>query len=479
MQTRSRILLTLTGLTSFAFGDGLNHQSVNQVYQQLCLSCHGAHGEGGIGGSLIDGNWAYGGSDLEIAAVIRDGVVDQGMPAYGQTLDEKMIRGLVVHLRELSHKEEQKQNPPPSPSPNQAVQSNHHLFKIEKVVDAPDRSFWSVNFLPDQSLLLSDFKGEVLLHRDGRLSPPVQSTPEVWRIGQGGLLDVVPHPKYEENGWIYLSFAELRGVDSRNRPVGATTIVRGKIRDGVWVNQEIIFEVSDRFLHHSGLHFGCRIVFQDDYLFFSLGDRGPHDNAQDLSSPYGKIHRIHLDGSIPSDNPFVDQPSAFPSIYSLGNRNPQGLAISPLTGELWETEHGPRGGDEVNIIRKGLNYGWPKITHGINYNGRPYTDLTSAPGFESPVIYWVPSIAVCGMDFLKSNQFPAWDGDLFVGGLRSQQLHRLKIEQDRIVEEEILFKGLGNVRDIAGGPDGFLYAAINLGQETGGAIYRLVPASTD
>ncbi len=285
------------------------------------------------------------------------------------------------------------------------------------------------------------------------------------------MLDVVPHPDYAKNGWIYLSYAFTEGKDK----AGATKIVRGKLQGTKWVKEEEIFATPQEFHTGSGVHFGCRVVFKDGFLFFAIGDRGRMQNAQELDNPFGKVHRIHDDGRIPADNPFVGRDDAFPTIWTYGNRNPQGLVICPFTGELWETEHGPRGGDELNLIRKGENYGWPTITYGINYNGKPITDRTSAPGMLQPATHWTPSIAVCGMDIYAGDIFPDWRAHIFVGGLASKQLHRLEVANGKLVAEEIVMIAPGRVRDICSGPDGALYLAINQSNGKGGGVYRVIP----
>jgi aldose sugar dehydrogenase len=251
-----------------------------------------------------------------------------------------------------------------------------------------------------------------------------------------------------------------------------TKVVRGRLDGNQWMGEEVIFEVPESFHTSRGVHFGTRFVFQDGYLFFSIGDRGAQDQAQVLSRPNGKIHRIHDDGRIPADNPFVDTPGAFKSIWTYGNRNPQGLDAHPVTGAIYSTEHGPRGGDETNLIEKGLNYGWPVITHGMNYSGTPITEKTEAPGMEQPLLHWTPSIAVCGIDFYEGDVFPDWKHDLFVGGLASQELHRLQIDGDAVTAHEIILHGEGRVRDVASGPDGYLYLVLNSPDK----VVRLVPA---
>jgi glucose/arabinose dehydrogenase len=209
------------------------------------------------------------------------------------------------------------------------------------------------------------------------------------------------------------------------------------------------------------VHFGCRLVFDKGYLFFSIGERGHMQDAQDITRPNGKVHRIFDDGRIPPDNPFFSQKNAFPTIWSYGNRNAQGLDRHPDTGDLWETEHGPRGGDELNLIQKGRNYGWPVITYGMNYDGTPITGITHRQGMEQPVIHWTPSIAVCGIDFYEGDKFPKWKHNLFVTALAQEELRRVVISERKVTEQEVVFKNIGRVRDVASGPDGFLYVILN------------------
>lgn len=280
------------------------------------------------------------------------------------------------------------------------------------------------------------------------------------------MLEVALHPDYKNNGWVYVAFA---GTEDKKK--GMTKIVRGRIQNNTWQDEAVIFESPSRFHHSTGQHWGTRLVFHEGYLFFSIGDRGKQGEAQDLSKPNGKVHRIHDDGRVPEDNPFVSEPDAYPTIWTYGNRNPQGLDLHPLSGRIWESEHGPRGGDEINLIEGGNNYGWPLVTHGMNYSGTPITDKTTAPGMEAPKHYWTPSIAVCGIDFYEGNVFPEWKHNLMVGGLRSQEVHRLVIEDGQVVQDEIIVKGAGKIRDIASGLDGYLYLVLNSPDK----IVRLVP----
>ncbi|MDC0497418.1 PQQ-dependent sugar dehydrogenase, partial [bacterium] len=334
-----------------------------------------------------------------------------------------------------------------------------YKFRIETILEDLDIP-WSIAFLPDGDVLVAERPGTLKLWNGSKTGKSIEGTPEVLAKGQGGLMEVAPHPNYSKNGWIYLAFSASH-ADAEDSKSSMTKVVRGRIKSGKWHDEEVIFEVPAKYHRTSGSHFGTRLVFQDGYLYFGIGDRGAQDQAQDLSLPNGKIHRIHDNGSIPKDNPFIATDGAYPSIWTCGNRNPQGLDAHPETGDIWESEHGPRGGDEINLMQRGLNYGWPVITYGMNYNGKPITDKTSAHEMEQPAHHWTPSIAVCGIDFYEGNVFPNWKNNLLVGGLASQELHRLVIVEDRVVKDEIILKNEGRVRDVATGLDGFIYVVLN------------------
>ncbi|MBI2512340.1 MAG: PQQ-dependent sugar dehydrogenase [Opitutae bacterium] len=446
-------------------------RDIGKFYAQNCAQCHGRNLTGGVGPSLMDDQWIHGSGDDALAKVIRDGVPD-AMDGFRDELSEAEIRAMVVFIRERRAGFSSSENRATRPQPTETVPSELHAFKIETVADHLSTP-WGLAFLPDGRLLFTEKSGELrIVERGGVLSDPIRGTPAVRDSGQGGLLDVAVHPHYAENGWIYLAYSDPATRDGE--AVSLTTIVRGKIRDGAWVGQQTIWRAPLEFYRPGGgVHFGCRIVFdRDGYLFFSHGERGRQDDAQNVKLPNGKIHRLHDDGRIPEDNPFAKQPGAFPSIWCYGNRNPQGLAFEPGTGVLWETEHGPRGGDELNIIRRGANYGWPVITYGMNYNGTPITAITAKDGMEQPVTHWTPSIAVCGIDFYTGDAFPRWKGNLLVTALAQQELRRVVIEGGKVTHQEILLKDLGRVRDVQTGPDGAIYVALNQPDR----IVRLVPA---
>ena len=445
--------------------------SAAQIYKANCASCHGDHLAGGIAPSMLDDEWAHDGSDEAITQQILQGDLTRGMPAFGEVLSDEQVRGLVVYIREQRAKHTL--NPPPAPKPdqNQIVTTADHRFRIETVTDDVDTP-WGINWLPDGTLLITEKSGDLRLWKEGRLSDPVDGIPDVDALSQAGLFDAVAHPDFATNGWIYLSFADIQTKLTGSR-LSLTKIVRGRIAAGKWIDQETIYEGPlDHYRKAGGYHFGSRIVFdREGYLYFSIGDRGAKDHAQDLTRPNGKIHRLFDDGRVPPDNPFVDQPGAVPSIWSFGHRNPQGMDLDPRDGSLWATEHGPRGGDELNFVRPALNFGWPEITYGMNYNGTPITSETAREGMEQPALHWTPSIAVCGIDFYDGTRFPGWAGNLLVGALADRNLRRVVIENATVKDQEILLQDIGRCRDVSTGPDGLIYIAVN-GPDK---IVRLVP----
>ncbi len=343
---------------------------------------------------------------------------------------------------------------------------NFNGYKIETVVDGLEVA-WGMAFLPDGSMLITEQEGDLIHFKDGNKTL-VQGVPEVYYENQGGLLDIELHPNYKENGWIYLSYSSAIA----NQGKGANTaIMRAKLVDNKLVDQEILYEATPNT--KKGGHFGSRLEFdREGYLYISIGDRQNRDvNPQDITRDNGKIYRINDDGSIPLDNPFYNTEGAKKAIYSYGHRNPQGMTMHPVTGQIWTHEHGPQGGDEINIIQAGKNYGWPKITYGINYDDTIITDDTSLPGMEQPLHYWVPSIAPSGMAFVTSDKYPDWKGNLMVGSLKFKYLNRCVIEDNIVIKEEKLMENMvGKVRNVRQAPDGYLYVSI---EQLG--IVRIIP----
>ena len=349
------------------------------------------------------------------------------------------------------------------------LKSEKHSLDISVVAEGLDYP-WGMVFLPGNDILVTERAGQLRRIQNGKLlEAPIIELPDICDRGQGGLLGIALHPRYQENGWVYLSYAQ-----KGDRGCG-TEVLRGKLSDNTLVDIEVIFRALPK--SGGGRHFGSRLVFaQDGTLFISLGDRGKKKTAQDLGDHRGSLIRVKDDGSIPADNPFVKRSSVVrPEIYTYGNRNMQGMALQAQTGLIWTHEHGPQGGDEVNIMQPGLNYGWPVITYGVNYGiGTKIGEGTHKQGMEQPVHKWVPSIAPSGMTFYNGNKFPNWKGALFVGSLKFGELVRLEIEKNRVTHEERLLNNrYGRIRDVVEGPDGYLYV---LTEDSNGKLLRLAPS---
>ncbi|QED37388.1 PQQ-dependent sugar dehydrogenase [Antarcticibacterium arcticum] len=343
------------------------------------------------------------------------------------------------------------------------IEKAQTVIDHEMVVDGLTIA-WGMTFLPDGSMLITEKNGEVIHFKDGT-KQQITGGPEVYQRGQGGLLDIILHPDYEENGWIYMSYAS----DAGDGDGGNTAIMRAKLEGNQFTNKEMLYKGTPNTTR--GQHFGSRMVFdRDGYLYFSIGDRGNHDeNPQDITRDAGKIYRINDDGTIPQDNPFVGEPNAKEAIYSYGHRNPQGMILNPETGEVWVHEHGPQGGDEINVIKKGANYGWPVVTYGENYGGGAISDETSHPGMEDPIYYWIPSIAPSGFVYVTSDKYPSLKGNLLIGALKFQYLEHAVLNGKEVTRREKLLEEIGRVRDVKQAPDGTIYVSVE-----GKGIVKLV-----
>jgi len=350
------------------------------------------------------------------------------------------------------------------------INSEKHTFRVVTLLKGLEYP-WSVAFLPDGRMLVTERVGRLrLVGQDLRMDPkPIAGLPDVAATGQGGLFDVVLHPEHAQNGWIYWAY---------NAPGAGgwgTALARGKLQGSRMTEVQVLFSMKPKT--RSSQHFGGRIVFDKaGMLYLTLGDRGDKERAQKLDDHAGSVIRLHDDGRVPIDNPFVKRAEALPEKWTLGNRNMQGASLHPKTGELWTHEHGPQGGDEVNVMRSGLNYGWPVITYGVNYGfGTRIGEGQTKPGMVQPLHLWVPSIAPSGMAFVSGSKFPQWTGDLLVGALRDQMLVRLELDGEKVMREERLLRGIvGRIRDVRMGPDGLVYL---LTDDSEGALLRLEPVN--
>lgn len=441
-----------------------------KLYAELCANCHGDKGQGSKASSLLDAHWQHGADDASLARSILNGIPQSGMPGFAAAMSAGEARAMVVYLRETARRTTSPEPRKANPLPTGVQTSELERFTIESVAEGLDVP-WSIAFLPGNRLLVTERVGRVRLIEDGKLDPtPVAGVPAVWVRDEGGLMSIVAAPDFDSSGWVYLSFSDQGPKDT-----SMTKVIRAKLRGHALTDHEVIFRGAPETYTDNGTHFGSRLRFHEEFLFFTVGERGRVGEAQDVTKPNGKVHRVYWNGRIPADNPFARTPGAFPSIWSIGNRNPQGLAIDPRDEGLWETEHGPRGGDELNHIKRGRNYGWPRVTYGMNYDGTPVSALTEKEGLEKPAAYWTPSIAASPIMFYNAGKFPRWRNELFLGSLAQQELRRISIEDGKVTHQEIVLKHLGRVRDIQTGPDGFIYLALERPGALGG-IVRLVPA---
>ncbi len=448
-------LLLITPGLSPALAQG-NAEAGKTIYNQHCASCHGKGLVGGNAQSMLDGVWQFGAGRGDLVRNIKFGIAANGMPDYKDTLSNRQINQVVGYILAA-----EKQAAPPKPPLPKKLLTRDYDVDVTVVAEGLEVP-WALTFIDNDTALLTERAGRLRLLKDGELHPDaIADTPAVFAAGQGGLMDVAIDPDYADNGWVYLAYSHALPGEGNNRPA-MTRVVRGQIKDHAWTDEQVVFEAPHDTYISSLYHYGSRLAFDPEgHLYITIGDRGKQDDAQDLTKPNGKTHRVNRDGTIPKDNPFADHDNALPSIYTLGNRNAQGLATHPKTGGLWSSEHGPMGGDEINLIKPGVNYGWPVITYGINYNGKPVSDLQAKEGLAQPMHYWTPSIAVCGIDFVQGDHFPRWQNNLFVTALSHQELRRMNIQDGRVIYQEVILKNAGRVRDIASAPDGTVYVVLN------------------
>ena len=450
-------------LSSFLVEKQPAAKTARENYQQYCSSCHGEKVE-----AFVDRKWKHGNAKSDLMASITNGYPDLGMPTWKAVLSEKETSDM-ADLILVSLKDVDKYKFASKPTSN-VFPSEGQTVKLDTVASGL-KSPWGMAFLPDGDLLVTDRNGEVYRVGKGGQKTTVSGGPSVVVEGQGGLLDVALHPDFAQNGFVYMSYSAMKMEGDQK--LSSTAVVRSKLTGNTLTDQKIIFEALP--YSKTRHHYGSRLQFdKQGFLYISVGDRGSEkENPQFLDRDAGKVHRIHDDGRIPTDNPFVGKGDAHGSVYSYGHRNPQGMTRNPETGAIWTDEHGPRGGDEVNIIKKGANYGWPVICYGINYDGKPITNLTAKEGMEQPLTYWLPSIGPSGMAFVEGNKYPGWKGNLLVGSLRFQYLNRCVLEGNKVVKEENLLKNIGRLRNVKMGPDGYIYVSV----EDPGYLFRLMPVN--
>lgn len=448
----------------------LSAQTGAEVYRSYCGGCHGSQLQGSVATALIKKTWTHGGDRNSIIKTITNGIAKTEMAKWGAVLSRAQIEAVADFiLKAQTSPEIVKQAEKPL-----SVQTKLYKLKIEKLITNGLNSPWGFDFIDANRALVTSKFGQLMWIVDGKLdAQPVAGTPGIYAADNwGGLLDVAIDPNYSKNRWVYLAFSHNPKNSTDKMTPGMTKVVRGKVNGHQWTDEQTLFQSPDSVLISGGTRWGCRFLFdKQGYLYFTIGDMDHEDDCQILSRPNGKIYRINPDGSIPKDNPLVGNKKFLPAIYSWGNRNVQGIAQHPVTGVIYATEHGPKGGDELNIIKKGANYGWPVITYGIGYDDKPISNETKKEGMEQPVTYWTPSIAVSSIDFVTGDKFPKWQNNLIVTALAFEEVRRLVIDGDKVTEQEILMKGYGRVRDVKFGPDGALYLLMNAPDE----LLRITP----
>jgi glucose/arabinose dehydrogenase len=477
-------------IASIAAAANAQQDSFVALYNDNCAVCHGENLEGAAQGTPLAGvDLKHGDSIADISKSIAEGLPQTQMPAWSQTLDASQIQKLAIYISERRAELAYTDFKVAAPLviPEGVIESEVHDFRIETVAAGLDPLPFSIAPLPDGRILLTEkTRGLSIISAEGEQSELIRGTPlayddgfEVPGIllvyGLGYMMDVAPHPDYEQNGWIYLHYTDRcsdcnTASRASGRPVSMNKLVRGRIENDEWADEQIIWSTGlENYTGMPDMAAGGRIAFDAaGHVFISIGMKGlgEHVGVQDLGLPYGKIHRMNDDGSIPADNPFVDEPGALKTIWTYGHRSPQGLEFDTRTGRLWGTEMGPRGGDEVNLLLPGRNYGWPLYSKGMDYDGTPVEygkdfgiefDLND---IEQPVVDLTPSPAVSSFVIYEGSAFPQWQHNLIVGTLKATELYRMVVEEDQVVHKEVLLKGFGRRRDVETAPDGAIYLLI-------------------
>lgn len=493
------ILVAVGGFYAISTGVGVG-EPFAPLYADNCAVCHGESYEGNaLGPALVGQPLMHGDTVNELARSIAAGYPERGMPPWAGALDEGQIRSLAILIAEkrVGRVFTDFKTDKPLTIPTELIDSELHRFRLETVATGLSSKPFSIAPLPDGSILVTEKKeGLSIVAPDGVRSELIIGTPatsdagfEIMGLdyGLGWMLDVALHPGYESNGWVYLAHTHLcdscaeDGGDTM-LPMTMNRLIRGRIEDGEWQDQEVIWQApSDFYSSVPDLGAGGRVALDPDgYAFISVGIKGMGNfvGIQELHTPYGKIHRVHDDGRIPQDNPFARNPGAMGSIWTYGHRSPQGLEFDPATGKLWGTEMGPRGGDEVNLLLPGRNYGWPLYSKGVDYDGTPveyWKELGiefDIEDIEQPVVDLTPSPAVSSFIVYAGDAFPEWQGSFLVGSLKATELYRFVIREDKLVHTELLIEDLARIRDIESGPDGSIYLLLE--HESGSQIVRMV-----
>jgi glucose/arabinose dehydrogenase/cytochrome c5 len=442
-----------------------------QIYLIHCAGCHGSNLQGAAASPLIKTEWTYGRRRSYLLKNVRFGIQSTEMIAWNTILTDDEIEVVVDYILEAQDIPVNMLRPIP-----RYIESKEYSIRVENLFIDQKLYPWGIEFVNPDLALLIERSGKMRWIRNDKLDDRVIEglPPPFISNNFGGYFDIALDPNYEDNGWIYLSFSDTNREFDDKSGLMKIKITRGKIEDYKWVSSETLFEVPESQMVQPTILLGGGLLFDErGFLYFSIGSLERRIASQDLRDAAGKVFRIHPDGSIPSDNPFIGEPGSLQGIFTIGHRNIQGIAQHPTTRDIWTTEHGPMGGDELNILNKGCNYGWPVITHGLDYDGTRISHKTEEEGMEQPIIYWTPSIGVSPATFVSKTHFHKWENNLLIGALAFEEVRRLVILNNMVVEQEIILKGYGRVRDLKFSPDGSLYVLLN----GPGRIVRLIPES--
>ncbi len=438
---------------------------VLDLYNQQCAGCHASDLKGTpAGSSLLESPLKYGDSHFALSKSIELGIKGTPMIGWGELLKKDQIDSLADFiLKKRAQKPQKIQEASP-----QIIMTKEYKIKIEIILPDGMTHPWGIDFINENTAYITGHKGELYRMTNGKLDDvPIKNLPEVFAYDMvGGMMDIILDPNHPKNGWIYLSYSYTPTGTKDPYAPGMTKIVRGKIKNNRWVEQQTLFEAADSIFVKGGKRWGSRFLFdRKGYLYFSIGDMQQSvqsgNNPQLKHRAEGKVFRIYPDGSIPIDNPYGNDNTALKGIYAWGTRNVQGIAQHPKKDIIYFTDHGPRGGDEINLLQNGANYGWPIISYGVNYNKSIITPYTEKEGMEQPIRYYDPSIAICAAEFVIGDLFKKWENDLLVTALKYQEIRRLKVDGKNILEEEIIMKGMGRVRDVKIGPDQAIWVLTN------------------
>lgn len=438
------------------------------IYEAHCAGCHGRNLEGALATPLVKSDWAYGRTKFAISNNIRNGIPSAGMPAWGAVLDEKQRQDLVDYILVT-----QSAHPAPVRPLPAIIETKAYRLATTVSTDKGLTIPWGIAFIDHRQALISDRSGKLFRMVDGAIDPePITGLPPVdHATSTGGLFDIALDPDYRTNGWVYLALAHSEDPASAASP-GMTQVIRGRIDGHRWHDTQYLFRVATGLQLPNSHGWGGRLLFDRvGNLLFSVGDMSQPGGAQDLSKPNGKLIRIRPDGTQPHGNPFPSADPVTRTVFAYGLRNTQGLALQPGTGAIWGTDHGPHGGDELNILKAGANYGWPIATYGVDYDGSIISELSERPGVEKPVRQWTPAPGISAIAFVQGRLLPKWRGNLLMGTLSRETLFRFTVRGNAIVDEEVLLKGHGRIRDVSMAPDGAIYLLTN----NPAAVIRLTP----